>query len=308
MLNGTRGIGKSSFAKEMAAILLMEEQSSSAQKQEIQNLLKEGGHTDFISLDMNSANRENTFSKSEIGVEQIRKAMQYLQLTPAIATRKILLVDAIDEVNFNGQNALLKILEEPIGRTQIFLICHRLSGVLSTIKSRSSLIYVPNPTFDQWQKSLKNFYAQDLVVPENKLKRLYEISNFSPGTAFTMLESGWEKIWEALWKGFGDRKMEDLQQLIENISRNGKFNVFKILLENFIAVLARCHATHTLVINGENYGKFLGNSFFELAFSRILETIEQSWDILLQIDRYNFDETQAAISIFSYWDNLLEKK
>jgi DNA polymerase III subunit delta' len=74
--------------------------------------------------------------KSEITVDEARRLKSFLSLSAADGGRRVILVDAVDEMNTNAANALLKILEEPPARTTLLLVSHQPARLLPTIRSR----------------------------------------------------------------------------------------------------------------------------------------------------------------------------
>ncbi len=74
--------------------------------------------------------------KSVIAVEDVRKLKNFFALSAADGGRRVVIVDAADDMNVNAANALLKVLEEPPEKTTILLISHQPSRLLPTIRSR----------------------------------------------------------------------------------------------------------------------------------------------------------------------------
>jgi len=78
--------------------------------------------------------------KSDITVEEARKLGGFFGLSAADGGRRVVLVDAADEMNVNAANALLKVLEEPPKDATLLLVCHRPSRLLPTIRSRCRVL------------------------------------------------------------------------------------------------------------------------------------------------------------------------
>lgn len=74
--------------------------------------------------------------KREITVEEARKLKGFFALSSADGGRRVVIVDAADELNVSAANAILKLLEEPPARTTLLLVSHQPSGLLPTIRSR----------------------------------------------------------------------------------------------------------------------------------------------------------------------------
>jgi DNA polymerase-3 subunit delta' len=71
---------------------------------------------------------------TEIRVEDIRQTVTFFGSTAD--GWRIVIVDAVDELNRFGANALLKVLEEPPARSLLLLVTHAPGRVLPTIRSR----------------------------------------------------------------------------------------------------------------------------------------------------------------------------
>src|SRR6056300_325452 len=74
--------------------------------------------------------------KSQITVDEVRKLRNFFALSAADGGRRVVIVDAADDMNVNAANALLKVLEEPPQHTILLLISHQPSRLLPTIRSR----------------------------------------------------------------------------------------------------------------------------------------------------------------------------
>ena len=74
--------------------------------------------------------------KREITVEEARKLKGFFSLSSADGGRRVVIVDAADELNVSAANAILKLLEEPPANTTLLLVAHQPSGLLPTIRSR----------------------------------------------------------------------------------------------------------------------------------------------------------------------------
>lgn len=140
LLYGPEGIGKAKLAQLASAFLVAPkarrgEGLSVDLEHPDARLIAQGAHPDAYWLDKTTGSDGKKVPKS-IPVGAVRSTMQKLQSTPAYGGWRSMVIDAVDDLNLDGANALLKPLEEPPRNTVLFLIVHSLSAVLPTIRSR----------------------------------------------------------------------------------------------------------------------------------------------------------------------------
>lgn len=74
--------------------------------------------------------------KQDITVDETRKLKGFFALSSTDGGRRVVIVDAADDMNVNAANALLKLLEEPPANAVLLLISHQPARLLPTIRSR----------------------------------------------------------------------------------------------------------------------------------------------------------------------------
>lgn len=111
-------------------------------------------HPDFISIESISTK-----------IEEIRDFREKFSLSPAVAHIKSAIIFNADRLRNESANALLKFLEEPRGKSLIFLIAPSRRSVLDTISSRASEL-----RFSFEGIGLGNLYSRDEV--NQKLKEI----------------------------------------------------------------------------------------------------------------------------------------
>lgn len=136
LLRGPRGIGKARLALQFAMHLLGKGDGSlsSGETTAVGQLVVAGSHPDLrvIRRPVDDSGKQ----KAEIPVDSVRTLSEFFSLRPAMGGWRIAIIDALDELNRFGANALLKTLEEPPARTVLFLISHGEQLLLPTIRSR----------------------------------------------------------------------------------------------------------------------------------------------------------------------------
>jgi DNA polymerase-3 subunit delta' len=76
----------------------------------------------------------------QIAVDDIRRTVAFFGSTAGEGGWRVAIVDAVDELNRAGANALLKVLEEPPQRALLFLVSHSAARVLPTLRSRCRIL------------------------------------------------------------------------------------------------------------------------------------------------------------------------
>lgn len=105
--------------------------------------------------------------------------------------RRCIIIDAADSMSHQAQNALLKLLEEPVDETTFMLLSHVPGALLSTIRSRTQHIEV-HPIPDAMTEAMLN----DLrVTNDHKRTQLLFIARGLPA-ALTLLSQD-EEAFEA---------------------------------------------------------------------------------------------------------------
>lgn len=149
-------------------------------------------HTDLLTLSPQFDVKKGV-EKDIITVDDARKVPEFLSLTPAEGLWRVVIVDAVDQLNDNAANALLKILEEPPARAMLFLVCHQPGGALSTIRSRCRTLHLHAPNAMQFSEILSELAPS---IPQHDYTALYGLAYGSPGHAMTLYQENGLKWYE----------------------------------------------------------------------------------------------------------------
>lgn len=122
--------------------------------------------------------------KTVITVDEVRGLKGFFQMS-AGDHRRIVIVDSADEMNPSAANALLKELEEPPEGAVLFLISHRPSGLLPTIRSRCRTLRFGSLSDPDLASALQHAGAEP---PEGIA--LATLAQGSVGAAITLTEQG----------------------------------------------------------------------------------------------------------------------
>jgi DNA polymerase III subunit delta' len=143
LLEGPPGIGKASFAFQLAqhlianpsaadapgAFTLLERNSNDFRQ------LAQGTHGQVLHLTRPFDPKTEKF-KTMLTVDEVRRIGHFLSRTNPGAGYRTVIIDPVNDMNASASNALLKNLEEPPARTLFILVAHTLGRVLPTIRSR----------------------------------------------------------------------------------------------------------------------------------------------------------------------------
>jgi DNA polymerase III subunit delta' len=143
LLTGPQGIGKAGFAAKAAARMLAVasaipptgEGMGVPETHATAKLIDAGSHPDLYRLQRLEKEKTGDVARS-ITIEQVRQLTAQFSLAPSQGNRRVVIIDAIEDLERNAANALLKSLEEPPASTVFLLVSHAPDRLLPTIRSR----------------------------------------------------------------------------------------------------------------------------------------------------------------------------
>ncbi len=161
LITGPRGVGKATLAWKIATFLLADEgvglfgdPTLDVDPEHPDARLMEAGAHPRLSVIRRPWDEKTKKLRAEITVDAVRKLKTFFQMSSADGGRRVVIVDAADELNRNAANAILKELEEPPANTVIMLIAHQPSRLLPTIRSRCRVLRCKTLDSDDLQKAL----------------------------------------------------------------------------------------------------------------------------------------------------------
>ena len=146
-------------------------------------LILSGGHPDlkWVERGLNDKGK----LRQDITVDQIRELNQFFSLRPALSGWRVGVVDALDEMNVSGMNALLKTLEEPPNNALLVLISHGTQPILPTIRSRCQVLRLYPLSEDDTNTVLKQ--------QEGDMALAAELAHGRPGYGLDLARTGGAK-------------------------------------------------------------------------------------------------------------------
>jgi DNA polymerase III subunit delta' len=149
LIAGPAGIGKATLAYRMARFVLAHPDPSSRDVKAAASLAVADAHPvarriaaqaqpDLLVIER-TLNDKGVLHK-QIAVDDIRKTVAFFGSTAGEGGWRVAIVDAVDELNKSGANALLKVLEEPPQRALLLLVSHSAARVPATLRSRCRIL------------------------------------------------------------------------------------------------------------------------------------------------------------------------
>lgn len=184
LLVGPQGVGKGSFARRAGAQLV----GGGAQREE---LIAARAHPDFRLVEREVWDKPDTLMPYDqrpdgavparsIRVVQIRWLRAALNTRPSMGPRRAVIIDAADDLEAGGANALLKSLEEPPPGTIFLLVSHAPGRLLPTIRSRCRVLRFASLS-DVEVAAVIREQAPELSASE--VAALVQVGEGSPGRA-----------------------------------------------------------------------------------------------------------------------------
>lgn len=158
LMTGTKGIGKSLVARELAAQLLCEQKHQTPRggcgSCKPCCLIKAGNHPDLHTLHFGS--------EEGVSVDDLRQTLEGLSLRAFMGGRKVALFDDVDSISTVGANIILKSLEEPRAETFFILVASNPSRLPQTLLSRCQRWFFDRLTVPEIREIIKNRGEEDV--------------------------------------------------------------------------------------------------------------------------------------------------
>ena len=278
MFEGIEGIGKETFAYDLAKILLETPHLENA--------------PDCIRVKPEG---------NSIKIAQIRNLQSDIVIKPH-KKYKIYIIDEAEKMTVEAQTALLKTLEEPPEYAIIILVTNNKEGLLPTIRSRCEIVkFTPIPFIE-----IKNYLINQGIEPN----RANLLSSFSRGSMKKALEL-------ASSNEFYEMK-ENVQKYIETILSKNMVEILDIptqieqykgeiinvldMMINYFRDIMICkeHVNKSMIINADKL-VFIQNMSSKITYSQVSKIIDIIEDTKIKIKgNCNFNVSIQVMSLNIY--------
>lgn len=185
LLTGPEGVGKATFAYRAARRLLGAASApglgllGASPEDPVSRQVAARSHPDLMVLERET---DDGKPRRNIPVDEARRLPEFFAKAPAAAPFRVAIIDAVDDMNVNAANAILKTLEEPPERGVLFLVSHAPGKLLPTIRSRCRRL-----AFPAWdEERAARFVADKAGLSLEEGARLSRMAKGAPGKALSL--------------------------------------------------------------------------------------------------------------------------
>jgi DNA polymerase-3 subunit delta' len=259
LLAGPEGVGKALFARAAARRMLAAAVDPALSPgldvpdgHRTAALLEAGSHPDFrllARLPKDAEKPDGELARS-ITIAQVRTLQPLFATMPALSGRRVVVIDAIDDLERNAANALLKNLEEPPAGTIFLLVSHAPGKLLPTIRSRCRLLRFEPMRRPEVAAALRTSLPE---ADDAEIATLVAAAEGAPGRGlrFAGLDLGAVDQAIASIAGDGDRdngRRTALARQLAGKAAQPRYEAFLDRAPAFIARQARVRTGHALRI------------------------------------------------------------
>ena len=183
LISGPEGIGKALFAEKAALRVLAQGQGPvSAPGLDVPDehpaarLAAAGSHPDLMRLERLARDNGSGDLARSISVDQVRSLSRLFSTTASMSPWRVVIIDAIDDLERAAANALLKNLEEPPPTSVFLLVSHASERLLPTIRSRCRQLRLSPLEDDAMTSALRN------ALPDAEAREIEDLKAAAAGS------------------------------------------------------------------------------------------------------------------------------
>jgi len=188
---GPAGVGKATTARALAALFLCEgpKEATPCGKCPSCAAFEANAHPDYHVVTKELIRYHDKTGKSkgiDLSIHVLRpEVLEPAGRKPGMGRGKVFVIEQAELMNPQAQNALLKTLEEPAGRTLIVLLTEQSLALLPTVRSRCQIVRFAALGIELVQKELRR-----RGIDANVATAAAELSRGSLGIALKWIEDG----------------------------------------------------------------------------------------------------------------------
>jgi DNA polymerase III subunit delta' len=246
LLTGPRGVGKATLAWRIARFLLAEEPGGGLfgphetldidPDHPVARRIAAGAEPGLLPI-RRGLNEKTGKLQSQITVDEVRKLRGFFGMSAAEGGRRVVIVDAADEMNPNAANALLKLLEEPPPGALLLLVAHQPSRLLPTIRSRCRELRLQSLDANAMAAAL-----EQATGDAGDAEALAELSGGSVGEAVRLMAGGGDALYAQvldILAALPRLPRPELRKLADSMTGREAETRFDLIVRLFDLALAR---------------------------------------------------------------------
>ena len=203
LLAGQKGIGKATLAYKITRFILnqhnnlgsstglFEDPTASIETLNIESDPKSieakkvinKSHPNLLIIERSTSDQTKKI-RQNIVLDDVKELDNFLHMTANEDGWRVIIIDAIDDININAANYILKLLEEPPKNVLFLIIAHNLGRVLPTIKSRCRKVLLTPLNTEEMKSILSQF---DLPKDQEIIDKACHLSEGSISRALQIL-------------------------------------------------------------------------------------------------------------------------
>ncbi len=203
LIGGERGIGKATLAYRVARFVLANPNSAAREvktaktlaldaEHQVARRIASQAHSDLLVLERTLNDKGKL--RQDIAVDDVRRAIPFFGATAGEGGWRVAIIDAVDELNAAGANALLKMVEEPPPRALLLLVSHAPGRALATIRSRCRKLSLRPLSADDVAKAAAAALDKSADLPE--IRAAAAAANGSVARALMFLSSSGLELYQ----------------------------------------------------------------------------------------------------------------
>lgn len=319
LIGGPKGVGKATLAWRIAKFLLSEpadegdslfgdplpKDAATLDRDSEDPLVQRiasGGHGGLKVIER-SINEKTGKLRNDIVIDDVRSLIRFYEQTSAEGGWRVAIIDAVDEMNTNAANALLKVLEEPPEKSILLLVAHSPGRLLPTIRSRCRPLSLGILQDTTVQAVLAERFP-DMSVSE--LTIAAQLAAGAPGRAIELVEKNGVSLYQnflGLISYLPRLKLPDVHAFADKVANNkadAEYRLFIELYLSFIQKIARQFATQTALSSSISEESDLINQISPQArLDQWLDLWEKVGDLTKRADSVNLDRKQVVLTMFT---------
>ena len=174
LFSGPQGIGKKTFARYLASVLLCESEGKPCGSCAQCRAIMDGSHSSVLEI--------TPVEGKSIPVDRIRDLICVSSMHTLDGRERVVIIEPTENMTTQAQNCLLKSLEDPDTNVIYFLLSHDTSSILDTVQSRCSGFKLT-----PWPAEILAELLARLGYPKDEAARAIALSGGNVGEALEIL-------------------------------------------------------------------------------------------------------------------------